>query len=996
MSLLAAPTAPANASRRMTNSARIASNVLGTPWPTLWGTRDLSGTLVAWTNHRYNNSGSSGKGGGQVAAGEKDYRTFALGLCLGLVDSINAIWYDNQLIWTGNVSIASAATVANAIQGVGSVILTDNANRGTICFYFGLDTQTQDPILAQFIPNAPFYRGMCYAVFHGPRNGTLGFRIGNADTLSQIALNVTRIPPAPTGTPFSATVQPNPGNATAEAEAVTITADASNFTGGKNLLYALQMNYGTQYPSATTQQVVSWTAVDGIDTGGTALITSGTPFAVGSLGLMVTLTWNTSIAPLNPDAIDQWSILVTSNGSAANSGANVAAMIYELLTSTISGFALNPAIIDAAQFNAFAVQANYAGLNYMTTEKVDARGLIKDILGYVQAALTISQGKIAPRLMGYLPGNPFAVALTLEADDIVGYKIRPGAWYEVPHHVTVKYRDFGRLYRDTTLSLPGAGDAGDDEKAVEFDLPMVTDLPTARLVGLRMKALETLPKKPDTLICSRSAFPIQFGDIIALNAPAIGTLPSSFGYQPGNPLVVLAVREHAPGDERIEIDVAPDVFGYLPVASVTTGTGGEVGISTPSAPFNRISEQDAFELPYDWATDGSKRFVLFAARIDPDAQGFSLWDSIESPPVDYGEADADALFHPGGTIQDSVMPKYTMDRNAYIDFSAASDDIDSWQSVSDDGWFAYQFLVLIGSNAGASLYAAKELLYLGSDRYRIQGIYGPLSDTLPNSSPASLSDLWVFAVQPLYNILSQPAWVLGTTVSFKGIPFGSRLSPTLADALAAQIVVENRALRPRAAVNPNANGLGAIMNPTYSGAGTSPASDIALAWDLCNRPFGFGAETNPCEFDPAIVSEVTQCQVDVIVGSSIVRTATVAVRAAVSTSVASGTITSQSFPIASASGLQPGDRVSVVHAGGEWFGRIATIVSGVATLVSPLSITPSASDPVNRYESCGYVYDAATNLADNGSLPAAVKFNIYPYMNGLRALNPATITVTKI
>ncbi len=995
MSLLAAPSTPANASRRMSNSARIASNVLGTPWPTLWGTRDLSGTLVAWTNHRYNNSGSSGKGGGQIAAGEKDYRTFALGLCIGPVDSINAIWYDNQLIWTGNVSIASAATVASATQGVGSVILTDNANRGTICFYFGLDTQTQDPILAQFIPNAPFYRGMCYAVFHGPRNGTLGFRIGNADTLAQIAVNVTRIPPAPPGSGFGTTVQANPANATAEAETVSISMDASNFTGGKNLLYSLQMNYGTQYPSATTQQVVSWTAVDGIDTGGTALIASGTPFAVGSLGLMVTLTWNTSTAPLNPDAIDQWSILVTSNGSAGNGGANVAAMVYELLTSTVSGFALNPAIIDAAQFQEFAVQANYAGLNYMTTEKADARGLLQDILKNIQGALTISQGKIAPRLMGYLPGTPLAVALTLEADDVVGYKIRPGAWYEVPHHVMVKYRDLGRLYRDTTLSLPGAGDAGDNEKAVEFDLPMVTDLPTARLIGLRMKALETLPKKPDTLICSRKAFPIQFGDIIALNAPAIGTLPASFGYQPGNPLVVLAVREHGPGDERIELDIAPDVFGYLPIAPDATGPSSGPESPGPTTPLNRITAQDAFELPYDWATDGSKRFVLFAARTDPDAQAFSLWDSIESPPVDYAEADNDALFHPGGSIHDSRMPAFTMDRNACIDFTAESDDIDSWQSVSDSGWFGYQFLVLIGNGSGASLYAAKELLYLGNGLWRIQGIFGPLSDTLPNNSPGA-SDLWVFAVQPLYNILGQPAWVLGTAVSFKGIPFGSRLSPTLAQAIAAQVTVQNRALRPRAAVNPNANGLGAILNPTYSAAGASPASDIALAWDLCNRGFGFGQETSPCEFDPAIASEVTQCQVDVIVGGSVVRTATVSVRAAVATTVASA-VSADIFSVASASGLQPGDRVSVVHGGGEWFGRVATIIGpDTITLVSGLCITPTAGDVVNRYESCGYVYDAVTNLTDNGSLPATVKFNIYPYMNGLRSLNPATITVTKI
>jgi hypothetical protein len=985
----------------MSNSARIASNVLGTPWPVLWGTRDLSGTLVAWTNHSYDSGASSGKGGGVVSGGERDFRTFALGLCIGPVDSINAIWYDNQLIWTGNVSIASAAAAATATQGVGSVLLTDNANRGTICFYFGLDTQTQDPFLAQFIPNAPFYRGMCYAVFHGPRTATngayskKGFRIGSADTLCQIAVNLTRAPAAP-GT-YTATVEPYPLNADAEAQPITVAVDASEV--GASELAGPSMQYminATSGPS-DSQLAIYFVGTDYGDTGNLT-ITNGVQFLLGSFGLKVTLSWpsNSSPAIVPSSGVDAatWTIQLVSSTAVAVGGANVGAIVYELLRSTVSGFALNPALFDNAQFAAFAAQANYAGLNYMTTEKADARNLLTDILSYVQGALTISNGLIGPRLMGYLPGNVFETALTLEADDVVGYKIRPGTWYELSHHVTVKYRDSGRFYRDTTLSLPGAGDVGDDEKAVEFDLPMVTDLPTARLIGLRMKALETLPKKPDTLICGRGAFQVQFGDIIALNAPMIGTLPAAFGYQPGNPLVVLAVREHGPGDETIELDVAPDVFGYLPVVNTATGSGGEGIPVGPATPFNRIRVQDAFELPYDWSTDGNKRFVLFAARTDPDAQAFSLWDSMENPPVDYTEADADALFHPGGTILDSRMPAFTMDRNAYIDFNPASQDIDSWQSVSDSEWFSYQFLILIGSGDTASLYAAKELTYLGSNTYRIQGIYGPLSDTLPNNAPTG--DIWVFAVQPLYSVLGQPAWVLGTTVSFKGIPFGSRLSPTLADALAAQAVVEDRALCPRAAVNPNANGLGAIMNPTYSSTGTSPASDIALAWDLCNRPFGFGAETNPCEFDPAIASEVTQCQVDVIVGSTVVRTATVAVRTSISTSVASGTITSQTFPVSSASNIQAGDRISVVHAGGEWFGRVASISASTITLVSPLTIIPSSGDVVNRYEACGYIYDAATNLADNGSLPASVKFNIYPYINGLRALNPATITVVKV
>ena len=940
---------------------------------------------VGWTNHHYNSGGSSGKGGGQVSAGEKDYRTFAIGLCIGPVDRINEIWYDNKLLWTGSISIASASTTATTTQGVGSVLLTDNANRGTICFYFGLDTQTQDPILAQFISDAPSYRGMCYAVFHGPRDGTLGFRIGNADTLCQIAINVTRIPPAPPGTPFSSTIQANAGNAAAEAHPIAIATDVSAFTGGKNILYALSAAFAGD-PGKNTLPV-SWSPVDGFDTSGSATAANGVPFAVGSLGLMVTLSWDNSLgSPLNSFATDQWSILANSEAATANSGANIASMLYELLTNYVSGFALPEELVDAAQFNAFAAQCAYAGLNYMTTEKGDARNLVKNILVNVQGALSVSNGLLAPRLMGYIPGSSPVINLTLEADDIVSYRMRPGAWYELPTHVTIKYPDSSRLYRDTVASLSAAGDVGDDEKTLDISLPMVTDLATARVIGLRMKALEALPKKADTVVCKRAAFPLQFGDVFAINAPVIGTVPAAWCYQPNTPLVVLEIREHGKGDGLIEIDLAPDLFGFLPANEGGTGSGGQGVPVGPGTPFNSISVQDLFEFPFEWATDGSRKFTVFASRPDPDAQGFTLWASIESPPVDYSEVFAAALYCAGGIVGGYTAPRFTMDREATIDFTASSDDIDTWQSVSDTDWFGYQFLVLLGGSDGALLFAAKELLFLGGNSWRIRGLWGPLSDTLGGSQGVNI---WIFKLQPPYNVAGQPAWINGSTLSLKGIPYGSRLSPTLSAATAAQHIISSRALRPRMVQNARANAVAGRFAPTYS-------TDIALSWDLCSRVAGFGVETFPSMFDPTIACEVQQCQVDVVVAGSVINSYTANTRATFSTYIAGTTVTNQAFPVHDVSGLQAGDAISIFHGGGEWFGRIASIVDDQVTLISPLAITPSDGDVVNRYEASGLVYTAAMNTSDNGSLPASVTFNIYAYMNGLRSLRPATITVVKL
>jgi hypothetical protein len=970
MSFLGGANAVTSANRRVVAQSPVASNILGTPWPTLWGLRGLNGTVIAWTNHTFNSGGASGKGGGQVSSGEKDYRTFALGLCIGPVDRLTEIWYDNELIWQGNVSIASAATVASATVGIGGVVLTDNLQRGTIAFYFGLDTQTQDPVLAKFIPDAPFYRGMCYAVFHGPRTGTKGFRLGNADTLAQIALYVERIPASLPGMEFTIQTQSAPQNGGIMNSSVIFTADDSAFTGTGSIIYVLNV----QGASTSSTALVTVSILDGSDTAtGSFLITSGTAFAVGSFGLKATLTWTGGALVPSADTA-QWSILLTSNMDVPG-GANVAGMLYELLTSSVHGIALDLAVIDSAAFNTAALALLQTGLSHLVKDKGDARTLIEDILKNVQGALTINNGLLGLRL---LSGG--SSVLTLQADDVVALKQRPGSWYEVPQQCLVKYNDINRKFHDTILPLPGAGDFGNDEKTLQIDLPMVTNADVARLIGTRLRTLETLPKNPDTITCGRGAFQLQFGDVCVINDPPRG-------YSSTVPLIVIAIREHGMGDELIEIDVVPNIFGFLPAIplSLGGGGGGSGGGSTPIPP---IQLQNVVELPWDFAQDGSKQFTLFAARPQPDVEGMALYASTENPPVDYDLVDSNAAFHAGGKFVDSSFSPFTMDRAAYIDFTQGSDDIDGFSSLSDTDWFAYKMLVLIGNGINAGLYAACQLVYLGGTSWRILGIFGPLSDT-PIPSPSPGDPLWVFRIQPLYTVPGEPAWVINSLLSFKAIPFGSRISPSLGDALLAQLTILSRAQRPFPADNLIANGRSASMTPLYNG-------DINLAWILRDRGFGFGYETNPSEFDPSIPSEVDTCDVEIWVGGTLKRTTTVSVRHDTVQTSTLAVATAQQFTVGSVAGLQPGDRISLVDGGIEYFGRIQSISGLTITLFSPLPIVPVADELVTRYESVGYIYDAATNASDNGGTPAAsVDVKVYANLNGLRALRPAELTVIK-
>lgn len=652
-------------------------------------------------------------------------------------------------------------------------------------------------------------------------------------------------------------------------------------------------------------------------------------------------------------------------------------MLYELLTSSVHGIALDLAVIDNTAFAAAANNLLQMGLSHLVKDKGDARTLIEDILKNVQGALTINNGLLGLRL---LSGG--SSVITLEDDDLVGLKQRPGSWYEMPQQCLVKYNDVNRKFHDTILPLPGAGDFGNNEKTLQIDLPMVTNSNVARLIGTRLRTLEVLPKNPDTVICGRGAFQLQFGDVFVINDPPRG-------YSPTVPLIIIAIREHGVGDERIEMDVVPNIFGSLPMLPLSVGGGGGGG-SGGGAPLLPVQLQDMIELPWDFAQDGSKKFTLFACRADPDVEGMALYASTENPPVDYDEVDSAAPFHAGGTVVDFNFSEFTMDRAAYIDFNQGSDDIDGFSSLSDSDWFAYKMLVLVGSGNAAGLYAACQLVYLGGKSWRLLGIFGPLSDT-PVPSPSPGDPLWVFRIQPLYSISAEPAWVINSLLSLKAIPFGSRISPTLGEALLAQLTILSRAQRPFPADNLIANGRGASMTPLYNG-------DINLTWVLRDRGFGFGYETNPSEFDPSIPSEVDTCDVEIWVGGTLKRTTTVNVRHdTVQTSILSVT-SAQQFTIGSVAGLQSGDLICVAAADntGQYFGRIQSISGLQVTLFSSLPIVPAADELVTRYESVGYIYAAATNATDNGGTPAAaVDVKVYANLNGLRALRPAELTVIK-
>ncbi len=81
------------------------------------------------------------------------FASFAALIGHGPIDRIDAIWMDDELVWSGPLT-RSGDFASITIEG-----------RGNVRLYWGTDTQTQDPVLATSGTVHPAYRGQAYMVF---------------------------------------------------------------------------------------------------------------------------------------------------------------------------------------------------------------------------------------------------------------------------------------------------------------------------------------------------------------------------------------------------------------------------------------------------------------------------------------------------------------------------------------------------------------------------------------------------------------------------------------------------------------------------------------------------------------------------------------------------------------------------------------------------------------------------------------------------------------
>ena len=148
------------------------SNTIGSPVYDVLGTAKVGGTFLAYgaersvaiTQTTKTPSGGKGGGGGSTTnvttVGYNYYMTFAEGICVGPVDTLLAIYKDDdQLLWSGELNRPLSG-------GQETIAIPDY---GSIVFYFGTTDQVANPTMGTIIPDATLntgYRGLCWALFN--------------------------------------------------------------------------------------------------------------------------------------------------------------------------------------------------------------------------------------------------------------------------------------------------------------------------------------------------------------------------------------------------------------------------------------------------------------------------------------------------------------------------------------------------------------------------------------------------------------------------------------------------------------------------------------------------------------------------------------------------------------------------------------------------------------------------------------------------------------
>ena len=164
--------------------------------PDILGTTKLSGNIFQYFGSRVveikEEGGGKGVGGDEYTTGYHYYLSWAMGICLGSVDYLYAVYAGDDLIWTGELVRPTSGgleivPLGDEVTKAEEIIGGSAGGIGNMYFYFGTDDQTANSKMVGNISNTPPYRHLCYAFFDDNY-------IGNYNRLPAIKFIVGKFP----------------------------------------------------------------------------------------------------------------------------------------------------------------------------------------------------------------------------------------------------------------------------------------------------------------------------------------------------------------------------------------------------------------------------------------------------------------------------------------------------------------------------------------------------------------------------------------------------------------------------------------------------------------------------------------------------------------------------------------------------------------------------------------------------------------------------------
>ena len=142
---------------------QIMTNEVGRPISEVLGTTKCSGNLLWYGLERsvaqYQETGGKGGGGDSQITGYKYYMSWAVGLCLGPVDTLYAVYRNDDIVYEG--------TLDCPVSG-GEETITLSENMGSATFYFGTTDQVANATMGAALDDStlnPPNRGLCWVYF---------------------------------------------------------------------------------------------------------------------------------------------------------------------------------------------------------------------------------------------------------------------------------------------------------------------------------------------------------------------------------------------------------------------------------------------------------------------------------------------------------------------------------------------------------------------------------------------------------------------------------------------------------------------------------------------------------------------------------------------------------------------------------------------------------------------------------------------------------------